>query len=119
MSDPLLAPLATIEDFNKLDIRVGRIISAEPLAGARKPAIRLRIDFGPEIGEKDSSAQITDLYTPEEIVGRLVLAVVNFPPRRIAGFKSEVLTLGTYSVGGVALISPDTCGDVKIGDRLG
>ncbi len=107
----------TIDDFQRVDVRVGRILSAEPLPGARKPAYKLRIDFGPEIGVKQSSAQITAHYTAEELPGRLVLAVVNFPPRRIAGFKSEVLTRGVPDAeGNVVLIAPDL--DVPIGGRL-
>ncbi len=107
----------TIDDFQQVDVRVGRILSGEPLPGARKPAYKLRIDFGPEIGVKQSSAQITAHYTAEELPGRLVLAVVNFPPRRIAGFKSEVLTLGVPDAeGNVVLIAPDL--DVPIGGRL-
>ena len=107
----------SIEDFQKVDIRVGRVLSAEPLEGARKPAYRLRIDFGPELGIKQSSAQVTVHYRTEELVGCLVLAVVNFPPRRIAGFKSEVLTLGVPDgAGNVVLIRPDT--DVPLGGRL-
>ena len=109
--------MATFDDFMKLDIRVGTITEARVFAKARKPAYQLIVDFGPEIGTKKSSAQITQHYTPEELVGRQVLAVVNFPPRQIADFMSEVLVLGTYSEGGVVLIRPDK--DVQNGDKLG
>lgn len=110
------APIS-IDDFQRVDIRVGRVLSAEALAGARKPAYKLRIDFGAKVGIRQSSAQITALYTPEELVGSLVLAVVNFPPRRIAGFKSEVLTLGVPDTqGNVTLIAPR--GEVPLGVRL-
>lgn len=95
------------EDFERVDIRVGTIVQAAPLEGARKPAYRLLIDFGSEIGTKKSSAQITVHYTPDELVGRQVAAVVNFPPRQIGKFMSEVLTLGFPAAGGsVVLIAP-------------
>lgn len=116
-SDAGASPQISIEDFQRVDIRVGRVVSAEPLAGARKPAYKLRIDFGSEIGVRQSSAQVTVHYTPEELVGKLVLGVVNFPPRRIAGFKSEVLTLGVADErGDVVLIAPRD--DVPLGARM-
>ena len=105
------------DDFAKVDMRVGRITRAEPYPEARKPAIKLWIDFGPEIGEKRSSAQITRHYTPAALVGRLVVGVVNFPPRQIGKVLSEVLVLGMPDAdGAVVLIQPDQ--DVPLGGRL-
>jgi len=109
--------MATIGDFEAIDIRAGRVLSAEPLAQARVPAFKLVIDFGAEIGHRQSSAQITERYAPADLPGRQVLAVVNFPPRRIAGFRSEVLVLGvTDAYGRVVLVAPDR--DVPEGARL-
>ena len=109
--------MATFDDFMKLDIRVGTITDAKVFEKARKPAYQLQVDFGDEIGVKKSSAQIADHYQPEDLIGKQVLAVVNFPPRQIADFMSEVLVLGTYSEGGVVLITPDK--PAKNGDKLG
>jgi tRNA-binding protein len=96
------------DDFARVDVRVGTVLEAKPLDGLRKPAIQLLIDFGPEIGTRKSSAQLTVHYTPESLVGRQVAAVVNFPPRQIGKFMSEVLTLGFPAEGGsVVLIVPD------------
>ena len=107
----------TYDDFTKVEIRVGTVRDARPLEGARKPALRLEIDFGPEIGVKKSSAQITVHYRPEELIGRQVAAVVNFPPRQIGKFMSEVLTLGFPDAeGAVVLIAPSK--PVPDGGRL-
>ena len=111
------APAITFDDFMKVDIRVGTIVEAEPYPEARKPAIKLRIDFGAEIGIKKSSAQITVHYKIEELVGRQVAAVVNFPPRQIGKFMSEVLTLGfPDQSGAVVMFKPDL--KVPNGSRL-
>ena len=105
------------DDFARVDVRVGTVLAAEPLEGARKPAIRLEIDFGPEIGVRKSSAQLTVQYKPHELVGRQVAAVVNFPPRQIGKFMSQVLTLGFPAAdGSVVLVVPDK--DVPNGGRL-
>lgn len=103
------------EDFTKVDMRVGRIVAAEPLKGARVPAYALRVDFG-ELGIKQSSARLTGVYTAEELPGRLVVAVVNFEPRRIAGYRSEVLVLGVDGEGGVVLLTPER--EVALGQRV-
>lgn len=109
--------MATIDDFLKLDIRVGTIIEVKYFDKAKKPAYQLKIDFGNDFGIKKSSAQITEIYKEEDLIGKQILAVINFPPRQIADFMSEVLVLGTYSKDGVVLITPDK--DVDNGDKLG
>jgi tRNA-binding protein len=100
--------MATIEDFERLEIRVGTVVDAAPLTGAKNPSIRLAIDFGAEVGTRRSAAQITVHYRPDKLIGRQVLAVTNLPPRRIGGFDSEVLTLGLADEdGAVVLLKPD------------
>ena len=114
---PSISPQITFDDFLKVDIRVGRIVAVEPFPQARKPAFKLTVDFGPEIGTKRSSAQITVNHSPEDLVGSLVMAVVNFPPRQIGPMMSEVLTLGVLDADGeVMLIAPDRA--VPLGGRL-
>lgn len=110
--------MATIDDFQKLDIRVGKVLEVNDFPEAKKPAYKLKIDFGPEIGIKNSSVQIVALYTKEELIGKLVLGVVNFPVRKIGPFESEVLTLGVPdSEGKVILITPDKASPL-IGGKL-
>ena len=117
MNEAVSSAPITFDDFLKVDIRVGRIVAAEPFPQARKPAFKLTIDFGPEIGIRRSSAQITVNHALESLIGRQVLAVVNFPPRQIGPFMSEVLTLGVPDAeGAVMLIGPDR--DVPPGGRL-
>lgn len=109
--------LIGFDDFLKVDVRVGRIVEVHPFPAARKPAFQLELDFGPEIGRKRSSAQLTQRYSPEQLLGRQVLAVVNFPPRQIANFFSEVLVLGVPDTeGNVVLIEPEA--EVPLGGRL-
>jgi tRNA-binding protein len=109
--------MISFADFEKVDIRVGRIVRAEDFPEARKPAYKLVIDFGPDLGTRRSSAQLTGRYTRGELEGRLVLAVMNFPPRQIGPFMSEVLTLGVPdAAGAVVLLTPDK--DVPLGGRM-
>lgn len=112
-----MSELIHFDDFMKVDIRVGTILEAKVFEKARKPAYQILVDLGEELGIKKSSAQITEVYQAEELPGKQVLCVVNFPPMQVANYKSEVLILGTYSEQGVVLIKPDFL--VKNGDRLG
>ena len=117
MGDYAQTALASFDDFMKIDIRAGTILEASPFPEARKPALKLVIDFGLEIGTRKSSAQITERYDPEKLIGSKVMAVVNFPPRQIGPFMSEVLTLGVMNDSGeVVLVRPDA--DAPDGSRL-
>ena len=112
MADPI-----TFDDFMKVDIRVGKVLRVEDYPEARKPAIKMWIDFGSEIGERKTSAQVTAHYTPETLVGKQVMGVINFPPRQIGKFMSEVLVLGLADEAGkIVLLSPDQ--DVPLGERM-
>lgn len=109
--------MITFDDFHKVDIRVGQVLRAEPFPEARRPAIKMWIDFGPGLGERKTSAQVTRHYTPETLIGRRVIAVVNFPPRQIGKFMSEVLVLCVPDKDGeVVLLRPDQ--DVPLGGRM-
>ena len=109
--------MISFDDFLAVDMRVGTVTRAEPFPEARKPAIKLWVDFGPEIGEKKSSAQITAHYTPDGLTGRQVVAVVNFPPRQIGPFMSEILVLGLADAdGGIVLLAPDR--PIENGERV-
>ena len=117
MGDNAQTGLASFDDFMKIDIRAGTILEASPFPEARKPALKLVIDFGPKIGTRKSSAQITERYDPEKLIGSKVMAVVNFSPRQIGPFMSEVLTLGVMNDSGeVVLVRPDA--DAPDGSRL-
>ena len=110
-------PQISWEDFEKVEVRVGRVVEAEAFPEAHKPAIKLAVNFGPKLGIKKTSAQLTAHYSPETLLGRQVLAVVNFPPKRIAGFKSEVLVLGVPDEEGtVVLLAPDR--EVPLGGKM-
>jgi tRNA-binding protein len=116
-ADTSAADIISFDQFLAVDIRIGRILSVDPFPEARKPAYKLTIDFGPAIGIKRSSAQITEHYAPEDLTGRQVAAVVNFPPRQIGKFMSEVLTLGfPDTANAVVLFSPDS--EVPLGSRM-
>lgn len=116
-ASPETLPTITFDDFLKVEMRVGRIVAAEVFAQARKPAYLLQVDFGPALGLRKSSAQITALYRPEELVGRLVVAVVNFPKKQIGPIRSECLVMGFADANGdVALCVPDR--EVRLGARL-
>lgn len=108
--------MITIDDFEKIDMRVGTVIEASLNEKAKKPAYKLIIDFGDELGKKTSSAQLTQLYTQEQLLGKQIIAVVNFPPRQVAGVKSEVLVLGSISKQGTVLLS--IVEPVENGDRI-
>ncbi len=109
--------MITYQDFEQVDIRVGRIVDVQPFPEARKPAFKLWVDFGPDIGTKKTSAQVTQNYKPEELKGRLVAAVVNFPPKQVGKFMSEILVLGFPDAqGNVVLVSPSQ--DVPLGGKL-
>ncbi|MGB0431698.1 MAG: tRNA-binding protein [Bacteroidia bacterium] len=105
------------KEFEKVDMRVGTIIEATPFTEARKPAFKLKLDFGPQIGIKNSSAQITELYTPDELNGKQIVAVMNFPPKQIGPFISECLVMGIYNKKGIVLIEPNH--QVNNGDKIG
>jgi len=113
-----MAGQITYEDFEKIDIRVGRIIDVEDFPCAKNPSYKLTVDFGPEIGVKRSSAQLKTDYTPDRLLGRLCLAVVNFPPRNIAGFMSEVLVLGVPREGGGILSLVTPLDEAVVGGRM-
>ncbi|HEY3063538.1 MAG TPA: tRNA-binding protein [Chloroflexota bacterium] len=112
-----VSPQITFDDFARVDIRVGRVVDVQPFPAARKPAYQLLVDLGPELGAKRSSAQLTQRYMPSELLGRQVLAVVNFPPRQIGSFFSEILVLGVPDAdGNVVLVEPRV--EVPLGGRL-